>query len=151
MRESRLSGSVEGVMSDHDSYSDSTLRDEAGKTIQFFRGDSRDFPAQKGGNRLFCRPLEERLHQVTKSGTARNVARYGRNVHIAQPLFFVADVTFFLEHAQLRAHRRIAWFVGQLGEHLANGSALEFVKNVHDLAFASRKGMRFRFVHWCVC
>jgi len=73
---------------------------------------------------------------MPQSGTPRNLARNAGNVHVPQPFFFVVDVAFLFQHAELSPHRRIVCFVGQLFEHFTDRGAFELIKNVHDLPLA---------------
>ena len=82
---------------------------------------------------------------MAKRGAAGDVARHGGNVDVAEALLFVADVSFFFEHAKLGADCGVAGFVGEIREDVAHRSALELVENVHDLAFAAGEGVWLGF------
>ena len=103
----------------------------------------RGFTAEQRGHDFFRRAIEKCFDEVAKSGAAGDIARHGRGVDIAQAVFFMAHVAFFFENAQLGADGGIAGFIGELREDLADGGALKFIKDVHDLAFAAREAVRF--------
>jgi hypothetical protein len=76
---------------------------------------------------------------MAESGSARDVPRHGRNVDVAEAVFFVANVALFFEDTELGANRRVAGLVSKFREDLANRGTLELVENVHDLALAAGK------------
>ena len=121
-------------------------RARPGQPIQFFARDSRNLSAKQRGDQVFCGPLKKSFHQVAKSGPPRDVTRHRWDIHIPQSMFFVPHVPFFFKDPELRAHRRITGLIRQLTEDLRDGGPLEFIENVHDLAFAARQSMRFRFL-----
>src|SRR5579859_3694901 len=86
----------------------SAFRNEAGEAIVFFRGDARDFTAEKRGDDFFRRAIEECFDKVPKSGAAGDLARHGRNIDVAEAVFLVADVSLLLQDAKLGADGRVA-------------------------------------------
>jgi hypothetical protein len=68
-------------------------------------------------------------------------------VNITQAVLIVPDVAFFLEDAELGAHGGVMRLSGEPREDVGDGGALEFVENVHNLAFAASEGIWFRFFH----
>jgi len=112
------------------------LGDKPGKTIEFL---GRDFPllsAEQSRDGLFLGAFKKCVDNMPQSGTPRDLARNAGNVHVPQPFFFVVDVAFLFQHAELSPHRRIICFVGQLCEHFTDRGAFELIKNVHDLPLA---------------
>jgi hypothetical protein len=82
---------------------------------------------------------------VAKGGAAGDVSRNGWGIHVAQAVFFVADVAFLLEDAELSADGGIAGLARDFCQDLADGSTLESIENVHDLAFAAGQGVWLGF------
>src|SRR5579872_2519604 len=119
----------------------SAFRNEVRQAIEFFGRDTGDFATEQRGHNFFRRALEKCFDKMSESGTACNVARNGGSVDVSEAVFFVADVPFLLQHAKLSAHCGVAGLVGKFREHLADRGALEFVENVHDLAFAAGQGV----------
>ncbi len=112
---------------------------------EFFGRDTRGFTAEQRGHDFFRRAIEKSFDEVAKSRAAGDVARHRRGVDVPEAVFFVAHVAFFFENAELGADGGITGLIGELGENLADGGALELIENVHDLAFAAREGVRFGF------
>ena len=75
------------------------------------------------GHRLGAGALEERLDDMLERRAARRVSRHRWDIHVAEPFFFVTHLTLFLEHPQLRAHRRGGRVARQRFEHLGGGPA----------------------------
>src|SRR5947207_13580077 len=99
------------------------------------------------GAQVYHGLIKESLHLVTKSEPPRDDSRHRWEIHVPQSMFFVPHVPFFFKDPELRAPRRITGLIRQLTEDLRDGGPLEFVENVHDLAFAARKSIRFRLLH----
>src|SRR5215472_3537414 len=87
--------------------------------------------------------LKKRFDQMSQRRAARHLAGNAGDVNVSQALFFMTNVAFLFEHPELRAHGRIIWLLGQSREHFSHRGAFELVKNIHDLAFAPRKRIRF--------
>src|SRR5207249_5505506 len=78
------------------------LGDKPGKTIEFL---GRDFPllsAEQSRDGLFLGAFKKCVDNMPQSGTPRDLARNAGNVHVPQPFFFVVDVAFLFQHAELR-------------------------------------------------
>jgi len=120
----------------------SAFGDEAGDAVEFVRSDAGDLATKQGGDDLFGRTFEESFDKVAEGGAPGDIARNGGDVDVAQAVLFVADVALFFEDAELRADGRVArlGFGGDSGKNVADGSAFQFVENVHDLAFAAGEG-----------
>jgi hypothetical protein len=82
---------------------------------------------------------------VTKGGTAGDVSRNGWSVDIAKAVLFVANVALFFEDAELGPDSGITGFASDFREDLADGGALEFVEDVHNLSFAPGEGVWLGF------
>src|SRR2546429_6469347 len=53
---------------------------------------------------------------MSQRRAARHLAGNAGEVNVSQALFFMTNVPFLFQHAKLRPHRRIIWFVGQFGK-----------------------------------
>jgi hypothetical protein len=107
------------------------------KALQFLRSDLRSFATKQGRYGLFSRTLKKCVDQVPQSRSPGDIARNRGDVDVAQAIFFVPDVPFFLEHAELSPHGRVMLIARHAIENLGDGGALEFVEDVHDLAFTA--------------
>src|SRR5437588_11302333 len=87
-------------------------------------------------------PFEKGFHHMSQSGASRDFSRNARNVNVSQALFFVMNMPFFFQQAQLRPHSRIVRLAIKLREHVSHRRALQLVENVHDLPLAPRKSLR---------
>src|SRR5437899_12631646 len=65
---------------------------------------------------------------MSQRRAARHLAGNAGEVNVSQALFFMTNVPFLFQHAKLRPHRRIIWFVGQFGKHFSYRGAFELVK-----------------------
>src|SRR5439155_9503449 len=55
---------------------------------------------------------------MSQRRAARHLAGNAGEVNVSQALFFMTNVPFLFQHAKLRPHRRIIWFVGQFGKQI---------------------------------
>ena len=95
------------------------------------------------GNDFFRRTIEKGFDKVLQRGTAGDVQRNYRNINVPQTLFQVPDVSFFFQHAELRANRRVVGAVGKPAKDFADGNGLKPEHDVHDQAFAAERLLSF--------
>src|SRR5439155_20690596 len=86
------------------------FRDQLRDPGQFFLCDTRTLAAKERAHHLLGRSIEEGVDEMSQRRSPCRSSRDGGAVDVTQSRFFVADLPFFLEHAQLRAHRRVVWF-----------------------------------------
>ena len=91
---------------------------------------------------LLGRALEERVEHVLQRRAAGDAVGLRRQVDIAQLLLLVADVPFFLEHAQLGADGGVGRLAGEVGHHLGDRRPPAPVQDVHDLPLAAAEMRR---------
>src|SRR5439155_23142812 len=97
----------------------SSFRDEVRNPFQIVVREPRSFTAEHSGNDLFRGPVEEGINQVPQRRLAGGAARYGGRVYVSKAVLFVADVSLFLEDAQLRTNGGVARLPGEVLHHLA--------------------------------
>jgi hypothetical protein len=62
-----------------------------------------------------------------------------RRVDIAEPHFFVPNVSFAFKHSKLSANRGVVGLAWNLFQYFADSRPSKPVQNVHDLPFAASK------------
>jgi hypothetical protein len=117
--------------------------DKASQAIHLFCGDTRNLTAEQRGDHFFRGTVKKSFDEMAESGTSGDVARNGREIDEPEAMLFVADMAFFFEDAKLRAYGGIVGVVGKRGEDLGDGGALQFVEQIHDLAFAAGERLGF--------
>src|SRR5215472_11935546 len=88
---------------------------------------------QQRGDGLLYAAIKKSPHQMSQGGPARAVARHSGRPNVTQPLQFMANVAFALQHAQRRAHGRITGRVRYARPDLRSGRAAALEQDVHDL------------------
>src|SRR5687767_4894618 len=117
----------------------SCLLDDAGDAIELRLAEPRAIGTQQRRHHLLHRAVEEGVDDVLERRLADNPARHHGQVDVAQPVGLVADVALGFEHAQLRAHGRIARLARQGLDEIGGRRAAELVEDVHDLLLAARQ------------
>jgi len=120
----------------------STASDEAAKTTQFFRRDFGGFPTKQSGDSVFDRTFKKRVDEMTQGRAASDVAWDGRDVDVAEAIFLVVNMAFFLQDAELCADGGVMRLAGHAGEDFGDSGAFKFVEKVHDLALAAAENWR---------
>src|SRR5690606_9983275 len=110
--------------------------DHRAQLVEILAGQLVAFELEQRRYRLGRRAAKEGLDQMRQSRVPGAAPGDRRQVDVARPVLLVTELTLVLEHADQRAHGRIARRIRELGEDLVDGHATVAVDDIHDLPLA---------------